>query len=447
MESPAVLEGTLKQRVYRSKGPVEACSSGAIPLVPDVDSSNLGDFSHLPHVEGQPETRYDHSLQSDEARFMQLAGLTSLSQLVSTLYHEIQNTLAIVGGYSELLLGDVKDELARDDLHIITDGTKRASRIVEELFSFFRPRTLEKSLLDVKGPLERVLRLHSNQLRVHHIKMVNELSAPLPLTVADEHQLAQLFLNLVVNAEQAMSATGEGGTLTVRGSANSGQIRITIQDDGPGIMPEHRNEIFEPFFTTRPLGKGIGLGLTICRCIVKGHGGRIMVDTQPGRGTAFHVELPVISSPSTVAVRPATATAGSVLNPQRVLVVNDERLLTELISATLSARGHLVDSCSDATTALEAIRHGFHDVIIVDVETLQAGWKHLYQEVYCTSPHLAQRMVFTTGDATGPEELQFIKNRRVPLLQKPFGLADLENIVERVQEAPRGPVPDPYRGI
>ena len=170
--------------------------------------------------------------------------------------------------------------------------------MVDDLSSFARQRASTKRFLDVRDPLEGILKLRSYKLRANNIEVVKELWGVLPMVLANDHHLAHVLMNLVVNAEQAMSTANEGGQLTVKAAEQDDHVRITIQDNGPGIAPEHLDKVFVPFFTTRPGGKGTGLSLSICHNLVEDHGGRIRVDGQLQPGAAFHVDLPIIAGSS-----------------------------------------------------------------------------------------------------------------------------------------------------
>ena len=179
---------------------------------------------------------------------------------MSGVAHEINNQLATAIGYSELLLrGDVA-EPAREYLHLISGQTKRASRIVEDLLFLARRGTSVKSLLDVRDPLERALRIRSYGLRVNNIRVAKELSQDLKMVLADDRQLVLVFLNVVTNAEQAMSVAHHGGLLTVLAETKEGRTVITIRDDGPGISPEHLSRVFDHFFTTKAEAGGWWVG-------------------------------------------------------------------------------------------------------------------------------------------------------------------------------------------
>ena len=222
-----------------------------------------------------------------------LAKLASLGQLLSGAGHEINNALTVVSSYSELLMQRASDDLTREDLRIIYDQVRHIVPVVHDLLHFAPMRHSDKRLVDILHPYQAALKMLSFQLRLSNIQVVQDLPPQLPLTWADDRQLAQVFMSLVANAEQAIAAAGYGGLLKVMASVEGEHVRVTFQDDGPGIPVEHLEKIFLPFFTTTADGRGAGLGLSICHGILKEHGGRIWVDSAPGQGAAFHVELPI----------------------------------------------------------------------------------------------------------------------------------------------------------
>ena len=226
-------------------------------------------------------------------QLVHLAKLASIGQLLSGAGHEINNALTVVSSYSELLLERTSDEPTREDLRIIYDQVRRIVPVVHDLLRFAPLRQSEKRLIDILHPCETALKMLSFQFRLSSIQVIRELPRELPLACADDRQMAQVFVSLLINAEQAMAAAGYGGLLRVRASVEGGHVRVTLQDDGPGVPAEHLEKIFLPLFTTRAHSGGTGLGLSICRGILEEHGGRIWVDSIPEQGAAFHVELPI----------------------------------------------------------------------------------------------------------------------------------------------------------
>ena len=261
-------------------------------------------------------------VQVTHERLLQLAKLAATGELLSGAAHEIKNPLAIVIGYCELLLRTAEDRTTKEWLQLVFEQAHCACRMVDALGSFGIQRTAAESLLDVRDCLERVLRLRSYRLSANNVQVVREFSGTLPMILANDHHLSQVFLNLVTNAEHAMSTTGSGGRLMVAASVHGGHIRVTVQDDGPGVAPEYVSKIFSPFFTTNSVGGGVGLGLNICTSIVERHGGRIWLGRASGQGAAFHVDLPIISGSSRETTPPTVLQgSGPRRSPPRYLCV------------------------------------------------------------------------------------------------------------------------------
>ena len=205
----------------------------------------------------------------------------------------------MVIGYSKLLSTTLPDESVREGLEIILNQAQLACRMLDDLVYFVKRSGSDKSLVDVRDPLERAIRLRKHQLRTNDIRLVKRLSSPLPMVPADDRRMAHVFLHLITNAERAMSSCYHGGVLTVRAKVWGGFIRVTVQDSGPGIGSEHLESIFEPFVTNGEANGRVGMGLWACRLIVEDHGGEIWAENRAGRGSAFHVQLPIRASQST----------------------------------------------------------------------------------------------------------------------------------------------------
>jgi two-component system NtrC family sensor kinase len=179
----------------------------------------------------------------------------------------------------------------RTQLSRIGEAIIHCQQIVKSLVSFARKQKPEPAYIDINGLCDKALELVVGQLKVSNIELVKRFDERLPQTMADPHQLQQVFVNLAANAYQAMSSGPGHGQLLVETRAGEGVIHIGFHDDGPGISPEHQRKIFDPFFTTKP--DGTGLGLSISYGIIKEHGGEISVRSVPGRGTSFLIEIPV----------------------------------------------------------------------------------------------------------------------------------------------------------
>jgi len=226
-----------------------------------------------------------------EERMLQSEKLASIGELVSGVAHELNNPLTSILGYSQILLGKARDIDLRKDLERIADSAERASKIVRNLLTFARRREPDGRKININEVLENTIELRTYDPKCSDIKIVKEFSPDIPPVSADFHQLQQVFLNLIVNAEQAISSARKGSTIRIKTEEIGRNVRITVSDDGPGISRENLRKIFDPFFTTKE--QGTGLGLSISYGIVKDHGGEIWAESQEGKGTIFFIELPI----------------------------------------------------------------------------------------------------------------------------------------------------------
>jgi len=227
---------------------------------------------------------------------LQLAGrLAAVGELAAGVAHELNNPLAAIQGYSQLLVSrNDLDALAKKDIETIYREALRASKITKNLLSFARRHEPEKRYISINETVEKTLELRVHQMKVNNIELVTELQPDLPNTMADFYQLQQVFMNIAVNAEQAMADAHGKGKLIVRTQKVDDMIQISFIDNGPGIAEENLKKIYDPFFTTKDVGKGTGLGLSICYGIVDAHKGRLYAGSKPGEGASFFVELPII---------------------------------------------------------------------------------------------------------------------------------------------------------
>ena len=221
--------------------------------------------------------------------------LSIVGEMAAGIAHEVNNPLATVIGYSDLLLKrDIPAEI-RDDLEIIDRGAQRAADILDRLLKFASQQSMEHEYIDVNTIIEVAVEFRRHSLSNNKIDVTKRLNSKLPKIVADSNQLQEVFLNLIINAENSIieAHSGGAGKLTITTETSEGSIYISFSDDGIGINKENLGKIFSPFFTTREPGKGIGLGLSICRGIINRHGGEISVESEPGRGVTFTIKLPI----------------------------------------------------------------------------------------------------------------------------------------------------------
>ncbi len=231
------------------------------------------------------------ALEQAQAQLIKTEKLASIGQLAAGVAHEINNPLGTIMIYAHILQkGFDKDDPRRDDIEIIISEANRAKEIVQGLLSFARETKLKPGPTNINDLLEDVLGLVVNQSLFHNIKIEKNFFEDIPTIVADETKLKQVFLNIILNAAQAMEGSGR---LLITTNLDKNYIKIRIQDTGPGISPEIMGNLFSPFFTTKE--KGTGLGLAISYGIIERHMGKIDVETELGKGTAFIIYLPVVS--------------------------------------------------------------------------------------------------------------------------------------------------------
>ncbi|MFB0556948.1 MAG: PAS domain S-box protein [Dehalococcoidia bacterium] len=219
--------------------------------------------------------------------------LASIGQLASGIAHELNNPLTSVIGFSELLLERDLPADIREDLGTINREANRTAQVVRGLLTFARKQGGEKALVDINDAIQGVLQLRSYEQKVRNIEVKTALAPDLPKVMGNVSQLEQVFVNIIINAEQAMLEVRDRGRLTITTERVGDIVRASFTDDGPGISPENMGRIFTPFFTTKEVGKGSGLGLAICHGVVTEDGGKIYANSDLGKGATFIVELPI----------------------------------------------------------------------------------------------------------------------------------------------------------
>lgn len=220
--------------------------------------------------------------------------LAALGNMAGGFAHELNNPLTGVIGYSQLLL-DRKDlpEDIRQDLRGIHEEAQRASEVIREFMGFALKQPQPKQPVDINDLIKDVLKLRKHEQRKNNITVKTNFDPNLPLVKVGPVRMRQVFMDIIINAEYFMFEANRKGILTIITEKAGDIVRASFTDDGPGILPEHLGQIFNPFFTTKEIGKGIGLGLSICHSIVTEHGGRIYVESEPSKGATFVVELPI----------------------------------------------------------------------------------------------------------------------------------------------------------
>ncbi|NQW23968.1 MAG: GAF domain-containing protein [SAR202 cluster bacterium] len=367
-----------------------------------------------------------------EVSLQKASQLATVGELASGIAHELNNPLAAVMTFAHLLKSQDLPGGVGEDVEKIYTEAQRAARVVHNLLAFARRHEPEKMYVDVSGAVSRALSLKARDLNANNIEVRASYESGLPKTMADEHQLTQVFLNIVTNADQTMSENNRGGTLWISGRREGNNLRFSFRDDGPGISAEHIEKIFDPFFTTKEEGKGTGLGLSMCYRMVRAHGGKIWVESEEGQGTTFFVELPIEGPEGLegIGVEKEAEEAGKIKG-KRILVVDDETVFTDPLCRILSRDGHVVEVAKDGEEAWQAIGQKRYECILMDVRMPGVGGKELYRRIREKDEELSKRVIFATGDTLNPETQEFLENTGNVWLGKPFTVEELE---VRIQE-------------
>ena len=376
------------------------------------------------------------TLKTTQAQLVQSEKLSAVGKFVAGVAHELNNPLTSVVGFSEMLTGSMADVKERHYSENILKSALRCKRIVQSLLSFARREQPERKLVSVNTLIEMVLEIVAYSLRTGNVEVITELDPKLPLVLVDTSQIQQVFLNIVNNAQEAIAAGGRPGRITIITETRIPNIRITIQDNGPGIPSEHLPRLFDPFFTTKEVGKGTGLGLSLCYGYIKEHGGTITPLSELGQGATFLIELP-IAGKTEAPVEMTTLPEVEKPDPEegrgkRVLVIDDEKPILNMLRDNFSLRGYEVEVAENGKTALSKLERNHFDLAFCDWRMPGLNGQQVYEQLRRTNPRFCQRIIFITGDVINDQMRQFLDSEKRPCLAKPFTLSELRETVDTV---------------
>jgi PAS domain S-box-containing protein len=369
-----------------------------------------------------------------QRRLMVADRMVSIGTLAAGVAHEINNPIAYVQGNVEFALeklsrsergGEVIEEV-REALLEAREGASRVRLIVRDLKTFSRPEEERLETIDLRPVLESAINIAFSEIR-HRARLVKELGSA-PLVAASGARLGQVFLNMLVNAAQAIPE-GAADRNEIKVSTltdEQGRAVVAIADTGAGIAPEVRRRIFDPFFSTKPIGVGTGLGLTICQRIVSSLGGEIDVRSELGRGTEFRVVLPAAELEA--APHPREPPVEEEGRRGKILSIDDDPLMGNSIKRVLDR--HEVVAMQSARAALADLAAGNrYDLILCDLMMPEMSGMELHAELLEMDPGLAARMIFLTSGAFTPAAQRFLDRVANLRLEKPFNAADLRAVV------------------
>jgi PAS domain S-box-containing protein len=370
-----------------------------------------------------------------EAKLVQSERLASLGLLAAGVAHEINNPLTYVIGSLEVVARSL--EIGRVDPGTLSrlvrdarDGAERVRSIVRDLKMFSRVEEVRATQVDVRGPLEAAIAMAGNEAR-HRARLVVDI-APGLRVLGSEGRLAQLFLNLLINAAHALEPGGaDRNEIAVTARSSGDHVVVEVRDTGAGIPPDVLPRIFDPFFTTKPVGGGTGLGLSVCQAIATDIGGSIVAESESGRGTLMRVMLPVARAQGEAEPPVATAFRGSAPRRGRVLVVDDEPGIGRTIKILLSEEQDVAYETS-AAGALDRLRRGERfDVILCDIMMPAMTGIDLYGHVRTLAPDQAAAMIFLSGGAVTDRARDFLAGVANVVIDKPFDPKELMVTIRR----------------
>jgi PAS domain S-box-containing protein len=374
--------------------------------------------------------------------------MASVGTLAAGAAHEINNPLAYAMANLDMLIEEIRTSGGRALPARMTEwmemalearqGAERIRKIVRGLKTFSRGEEERRTIIEVRPVLELSISMAFNEIR-HRARLVKDYGQT-PLVEADDARLGQVFINLLVNAAQALpEGDTEANEIRIATSTDaSGHAVIEVRDTGPGIPASVIGRVFDPFFTTKPIGIGTGLGLSICHNIVTSMGGEITVRSQEGEGAVFRVVLPPAQGGRVVVQPPAPVTTDDEGPAHRasILIVDDERALGEAIRHML--RDHEVTVVTTAKEALELlISERPFDLVLSDLMMPEMSGMDLYEELRRRGSRAATRMVFMTGGAFTTAAQKFLDGVPNERLEKPFGVTTLRHLIRKLMSSAR----------
>ncbi len=382
-----------------------------------------------------------------ETQMLRAQRMESIGTLAGGIAHDLNNILAPIVVSIDILKRTVVDTLGKKTLTAIESSARRGADMVKQVLTFARGIQGERVTMRMEHVIAEVVRLIEETFP-RSIEVHNEVPRKLWPIVGDATQIHQVFMNLCVNARDAMES---GGVLTLRaqnaviseefarghlGVTPGPYVHFQVTDTGSGIPETIREKIFEPFFTTKEVGKGTGLGLSTTLGIVKSHGGFLTLDTATGRGTTFHIYFPADVADETRPIESSTEALRDG-NDELILIVDDERALRDVAASTLETYRYRTIVAEDGARALEIYRERRDEIrlVVTDIMMPRVGGAELVREIHALEPHA--RIVIMTGMQI-PDDIQIDDFQKVDgVLRKPFTAEDLVRTVQEALLAPK----------
>lgn len=388
------------------------------------------------HAQEVAET--SRKMEESQRQLFHSHRLATVGRLAAGAAHEINNPLTIISLNIQIidrLLSKKKEaKELRDRLTVIAEQETRISKIIQDLMGFARPTQPKFYPSSAAQIMEKVLSVIEDRVSMTKISIANKIPADLPMIMVDPMQVEQVFMNLLINANHAMP---DGGKITLTAKATNGFVEVNVTDTGLGIPKKNLAKIFDPFFTTKKEGEGTGLGLAICNSIVEHNGGSLRVQSEEGKGTSFTVQLPVDKGSRLRAMKESMeqkkTTAAKVEKEKcRILVIDDERILNDMLQDSLRSSGYDVDGAYDGVEGIGLLRYKKYHLVLLDIRMPRKDGLEVLKFIKDEYPDI--KVIMVTGLASKEEVRETVKHGAFACLKKPFRL---EKVLETVEQATR----------
>lgn len=364
--------------------------------------------------------------------------LSALGELLAGVAHELNNPLSVVVGHSLMLREDTEDPQVLDRINKISRSAERCAKIVKTFLAMARQRPARLETLDIEALINTAADVAGFGMGADTLVVRRDIAADIPEVQADPEQITQVLINLIINAEQAITKSKKGDRIEIAARFNGarGMAEISITDNGPGIADTLRPRIFEPFFTTKEVGEGTGIGLAFCHRVLHSHEGRIWLDPEYRGGSRFILALPVHAG-----AREKISDAPSQAEPlpdTRVLVVDDETDVADLIAEILQKDGCSVTHANSGKQALDRLGQSEFDIVLSDLNMPEMDGRGLFEAIKELYPGLLTGLAFITGDTMGPASQKLLGEANRPHLEKPISPNELRGLVQGLMQEREG---------
>lgn len=375
------------------------------------------------------QLRIEVEMAKQQEQLYQNEKMSAMGELLAGVAHELNNPLSVVVGHSLMLREDCQDADTLRQVVKISQAAERCAKIVKTFLTMARQQPARMQKVDINEIIQTAIDVAQYGDKRDGVTLNCALDPSLPGICADPDQITQVFINLILNADQAMRDAETGQTITVTShlSGDGKGVEIAVEDDGPGIPEKYHSRVFEPFFTTKDVGEGTGIGLALCHRIVQSHNGRIALSERATGGSVFTIYLPLdVDTASQPEPGKARETTGQAI---RVLILDDEDDVAELNAEILTRVGYRVDVFSHANQAADAMTREDYGLILSDLNMPEVDGRGFFEIIKRDFPHLVDRTGFVTGDTMGRASQTFLAEAKRPCVEKPVSPKELRGFV------------------